>query len=113
MKNLEHTVRVGVTTNFETRLIFDARSNASIENLRSKRLVVLNSCTVCNESVHYQHAAGQVEQQHALVESYRKQYGQVICSIIAVDYNGYTGRFALADTQLLCCKSLRAAHMFR
>ena len=108
MNNSEHTVRVGVTTNIETPLIFDTRSNASIETLRSERLIVFVSCTVCNESVSHQHTAGQIEQQHALVESYRRKYGQVTCSVVAVDYKGHTGRFALADTQLLSCKTFRA-----
>lgn len=112
MNSSEHTTRVGVTTNLETRLIFDTRSNTSIETLRSKCLVGLNSCTVCKDSYHSHPNAGQIGQQHALVDSYRKQYGQVTCSTIAVDYTGYTGRFALADIQLLSCKSHSAVICF-
>ena len=42
MNTTEHTARIGVTTNLETRLLFDTRSDTSIESLRSKWLVILN-----------------------------------------------------------------------
>lgn len=106
----EHTIRVGVTTNLGTPLLFETRSNTPIEALRSKQhvaVVVLNSLQCLQGSYpHNKHTAGQIETQHAAVHAYTRQYGQVTCSIIAVDYNGYKERFALADIQLLSCKSL-------
>ena len=37
----EHTIRVGATTNLGTPLLFETRSNTSIEALRSKQRVAM------------------------------------------------------------------------
>lgn len=108
----EHTIRVGATTNLGTPLLFETRSNTSIEALRGEQLVAMvilkQPAVSARLRITTTNTAGQIEREHAAVHAYTRQYGQVTCSIIAVDYNGYTERFALADTQLLSCKFLKA-----